>query len=108
MFKTKLFPSGNYRKNIDGKAKILIDLMICGLVQTLQSQLLESAAGTGFHRLEECSGELIKFPKKNIPDYFSWSHYKRRTNCRSESSTEHMVDVGLNFDGDRKYLGPDY
>ena len=69
MFKTQTVSSTQklLSKNIDGSQNLQPDLMIVDSIQTLQSQLLESAAGT-VSQIRECSGELIKFAKeKNIP-----------------------------------------
>ena len=71
MFKPKLFPIHRnfYRKNIDGSQNLQPDLMIVDSIQTLQSQLLESAAGT-VSQIRECSGELIKFAKEKTSQLF--------------------------------------
>jgi DNA repair protein RadA/Sms len=79
------------------------DVMIVDSIQTLQSQLIESSPGT-ISQIRECSNELIKFAKENnIPIILVGSYYQRRTNCWPKV-LEHMVDVVLNFDGDRNHL----
>ncbi len=79
------------------------DLMIVDSIQTLQSQLLESAAGT-VSQIRECSGELIKFAKeKNIPVILV-GHITKDGQIAGPKVLEHMVDVVLNFDGDRNHL----
>ena len=77
--------------------------MIVDSIQTLQSQLLESAAGT-VSQIRECSGELIKFAKeKNIPVILV-GHITKDGQIAGPKVLEHMVDVVLNFDGDRNHL----
>ena len=79
------------------------DLMIVDSIQTLQSQLLESAAGT-VSQIRECSGELIKFAKeKNIPVILV-GHITKDGQIAGPKVLEYMVDVVLNFDGDRNHL----
>lgn len=79
------------------------DLMIIDSIQTLQSQLLESAAGT-VSQIRECSSELIKFAKeKNIPVILV-GHITKDGQIAGPKVLEHMVDVVLNFDGDRNHL----
>ena len=79
------------------------DLMIVDSTQTLQSQLLESAAGT-VSQIRECSSELIKFAKeKNIPVILV-GHITKDGQIAGPKVLEHMVDVVLNFDGDRNHL----
>jgi DNA repair protein RadA/Sms len=79
------------------------DLMIVDSIQTLQSQLLESAAGT-VSQIRECSSELIKFAKeKNIPVILV-GHITKDGQIAGPKVLEHMVDVVLNFDGDRNHL----
>ena len=79
------------------------DLMIVDSIQTLQSQLLESAAGT-VSQIRECSSELIKFAKeKNIPIILV-GHITKDGQIAGPKVLEHMVDVVLNFDGDRNHL----
>lgn len=79
------------------------ELMIVDSIQTLQSQLLESAAGT-VSQIRECSSELIKFAKeKNIPVILV-GHITKDGQIAGPKVLEHMVDVVLNFDGDRNHL----
>lgn len=79
------------------------DLMIVDSIQTLQSQLIESSPGT-VSQIRECSSELIKFAKEfNVPVILV-GHITKEGQIAGPKVLEHMVDVVLNFDGDRNHL----
>ncbi|MBS1571014.1 MAG: DNA repair protein RadA [Bacteroidetes bacterium] len=79
------------------------DLMIVDSIQTLQSQLLESSPGT-VSQIRECSSELIKFAKENNIPVILVGHITKDGQIAGPKVLEHMVDVVLNFDGDRNHL----
>jgi DNA repair protein RadA/Sms len=97
-----LYTETSLEKILHEAKKLEPDFVIIDSIQTLQSQLIESSPGT-VSQIRECSNEIIKYQRKQRSCIFGWSHYQRRTNCRSKS-LEHMVDVVLNFDGDRNHL----
>jgi DNA repair protein RadA/Sms len=77
--------------------------MIVDSIQTLQSQLLESSPGT-VSQIRECSSELIKFAKENNIPVILVGHITKDGQIAGPKVLEHMVDVVLNFDGDRNHL----
>lgn len=79
------------------------DLMIIDSIQTLQSQLIESSPGT-VSQIRECSNELIKFAKENNIPVILVGHITKEGQIAGPKVLEHMVDVVLNFDGDRNHL----
>lgn len=79
------------------------DLMIVDSIQTLQSQLIESSPGT-ISQIRECSNELIKFAKENNIPVILVGHITKDGQIAGPKVLEHMVDVVLNFDGDRNHL----
>ncbi|MBS1549498.1 MAG: DNA repair protein RadA [Bacteroidetes bacterium] len=79
------------------------DLMIVDSIQTLQSQVLESSPGT-VSQIRECSSELIKFAKENNIPTILVGHITKDGQIAGPKVLEHMVDVVLNFDGDRNHL----
>jgi DNA repair protein RadA/Sms len=79
------------------------DIMIVDSIQTLQSQLLESSPGT-VSQIRECSSELIKFAKENNIPVILVGHITKDGQIAGPKVLEHMVDVVLNFDGDRNHL----
>lgn len=79
------------------------DVMIVDSIQTLQSQLIESSPGT-ISQIRECSNELIKFAKENSIPVILVGHITKDGQIAGPKVLEHMVDVVLNFDGDRNHL----
>ena len=79
------------------------DVMIVDSIQTLQSQLIESSPGT-ISQIRECSNELIKFAKENNIPVILVGHITKDVQIAGPKVLEHMVDVVLNFDGDRNHL----
>lgn len=79
------------------------DLMIVDSIQTLQSQLIESSPGT-VSQIRECSAELIKYAKEHNVPVILVGHITKEGQIAGPKVLEHMVDVVLNFDGDRNHL----
>ncbi len=77
--------------------------MIIDSIQTLQSQLIESSPGT-VSQIRECSNEIIKYAKENSIPVFLVGHITKDGQIAGPKVLEHMVDVVLNFDGDRNHL----
>jgi DNA repair protein RadA/Sms len=77
--------------------------VIIDSIQTLQSQLIESSPGT-VSQIRECSNEIIKYAKENNTPVFLVGHITKDGQIAGPKVLEHMVDVVLNFDGDRNHL----
>lgn len=76
------------------------DLIIVDSIQTLQSEYVESAAGS-VSQVRECTAELMKFAKEtNIP-VFLIGHINKEGSIAGPKVLEHMVDTVLQFEGDR-------
>ncbi len=83
--------------------KLLPDFMIIDSIQTLHSSNIESSAGS-VSQIRECSNEIIKFAKKHNIPVFLVGHITKDGHIAGPKLLEHMVDVVLNFDGDRNHL----
>lgn len=77
--------------------------MILDSIQTLHSGLIESSPGT-VSQIRECSSEIIKFAKETNTPVFLVGHITKDGQIAYPKVLEHMVDVVLNFDGDRNHL----
>jgi DNA repair protein RadA/Sms len=77
--------------------------VIIDSIQTLQSQLIESSPGT-VSQIRECSNEIIKYAKENNTSGIFVGHITKDGQIAGPKVLEHMVDVVLNFDGDRNHL----
>ncbi|MPS73595.1 MAG: DNA repair protein RadA [Chryseobacterium sp.] len=98
-----LFTETNVEKILHEAKKLQPDFMIIDSIQTLQSQLIESSPGT-VSQIRECSNEIIKFAKENNIPVFLVGHITKDGQIAGPKVLEHMVDVVLNFDGDRNHL----
>ncbi len=78
------------------------DIIIVDSIQTLQTPLIESAAGS-VSQIRECAAAFQIFAKQtNIP-VFLIGHITKDGTIAGPKILEHMVDVVLQFEGDRHY-----
>ncbi|WP_379969099.1 DNA repair protein RadA [Epilithonimonas sp. UC225_85] len=98
-----LFTETSVEKILHEAKKLEPDFIIIDSIQTLQSQLIESSPGT-VSQIRECSNEIIKFAKDNNVPVFLVGHITKDGQIAGPKVLEHMVDVVLNFDGDRNHL----
>ncbi|MDO4225376.1 MAG: DNA repair protein RadA, partial [Bergeyella zoohelcum] len=98
-----LFTEVSVEKIIHEAKKLQPDLMIVDSIQTLHSQTLESSPGT-VSQIRECSNEMIKFAKESNTPIILVGHITKDGQIAGPKVLEHMVDVVLNFDGDRNHL----
>ncbi len=78
------------------------DLLIVDSVQTLQSELLDSAAGS-ISQIRECAGEMQRFAKATMTPVFLIGHITKDGTLAGPKLLEHMVDAVIQFEGDRNY-----
>lgn len=98
-----LFTETSVEKIIHEAKKLQPEFMIVDSIQTLQSSLIESSPGS-VSQIRECSNELIKFAKETSTPIFLVGHITKDGQIAGPKLLEHMVDVVLNFDGDRNHL----
>ncbi|UOU99865.1 DNA repair protein RadA [Chryseobacterium daecheongense] len=98
-----LFTETSLEKILHEAKKLEPDFIIIDSIQTLQSQLIESSPGT-VSQIRECSNEIIKYAKENNTPVFLVGHITKDGQIAGPKVLEHMVDVVLNFDGDRNHL----
>jgi len=86
------------------QAKILQpDLIIIDSIQTLTKNGLESAPGT-VAQVRESASVLQHFAKTNNVPVFLIGHITKDGNIAGPKVLEHLVDVVLQFEGDRNHL----
>ncbi len=83
--------------------KIEPDLVIVDSIQTLHSGLIESSAGS-ISQIRECAGDLMRFAKETNTPIFLIGHINKEGNLAGPKVLEHMVDVVLQFEGDRHHI----
>jgi DNA repair protein RadA/Sms len=77
-------------------------LMIIDSIQVMSSPHVESTPGS-ISQVRECAGEILRFAKEtNIP-VFLIGHITKEGSLAGPKLLEHMVDVVLQFEGDRNY-----
>ncbi len=82
--------------------KLQPQLVIVDSIQTIQSNLIDSSAGS-VSQIRECAAEFQRFAKEtNIP-VFLIGHITKDGSIAGPKILEHMVDTVLQFEGDRHY-----
>ncbi|MBL1143816.1 MAG: DNA repair protein RadA [Bacteroidetes bacterium] len=83
--------------------KVEADVVVVDSIQTLHSSLIESSAGS-ISQIRECSGELMRFAKETNTPVFLIGHINKEGSIAGPKVLEHMVDVVLQFEGDRNHM----
>ncbi len=76
------------------------DILIIDSIQTLQSNFIESSAGS-ISQVKECTTELVKYAKESGTPVFIVGHITKDGSIAGPKVLEHMVDTVLQFEGDR-------
>jgi len=82
--------------------KLKPQLVIVDSIQTLQSNLIDSSAGT-VSQIRECAAEFQRFAKETNTPVFLIGHITKDGAITGPKVLEHMVDTVLQFEGDRHY-----
>ena len=78
------------------------DLLIIDSIQTLQSGLLDSGAGS-ISQIRECAAEFQHFAKSSGVPVFLIGHITKDGSLAGPKILEHIVDTVLQFEGDQHY-----
>ncbi|MCH5715810.1 DNA repair protein RadA [Niabella hibiscisoli] len=82
--------------------KLKPDVVIIDSVQTLQSNLIDASQGS-ISQIKECAGEFQRYAKETNTPVFLIGHITKEGGIAGPKILEHMVDVVLQFEGDRHY-----
>lgn len=82
--------------------KLKPDVVIVDSVQTLQSNLIDASQGS-VSQIKECAGEFQRYAKETNTPVFLIGHITKEGGIAGPKILEHMVDVVLQFEGDRHY-----
>lgn len=77
-------------------------LVIIDSIQTLYSKVLDSAPGS-LLQVRECAGEMLRFSKESGVPVVLIGHITKDGAIAGPKILEHMVDVVLQFEGDRHH-----
>lgn len=79
------------------------ELLIVDSIQTLYSNVYESAPGT-VSQIRGCAGELLRFAKETATPVLLIGHITKEGSIAGPKVLEHMVDTVLQFEGDRHHV----
>lgn len=82
--------------------KLKPQLVIIDSIQTLQSNLLDSGAGS-ISQIKECAAEFQYYAKTSAVPVFLVGHITKEGSLAGPKILEHIVDTVLQFEGDRHY-----
>lgn len=77
-------------------------LLIIDSIQTMYNSELETSAGS-VGQVRECTAKLLRFAKETNIAVVIIGHVTKEGNIAGPRLLEHMVDVVLQFEGDRSY-----
>ena len=79
------------------------DLVIIDSIQTLHTSVLDASPGS-ISQIRETTAELIRYAKESRIPIFLIGHITKDGQIAGPKILEHMVDVVLQFEGDRNHL----
>jgi DNA repair protein RadA/Sms len=82
--------------------KLKPQVVIVDSIQTIQSNLIDSGAGS-VSQIRECAAEFQRFAKETNTPVFLIGHITKDGSIAGPKILEHMVDTVLQFEGDRHY-----
>lgn len=82
--------------------KLKPQIVIVDSVQTLQSPVIDASPGS-ISQIKECTSEFQRYAKETHTPVFLIGHITKEGSIAGPKVLEHMVDVVLQFEGDRHY-----
>lgn len=79
------------------------DLLIIDSIQTMYSGIVDSSAGS-VSQIRECTAQFLRFAKQSGIPIILVGHVTKDGQIAGPKLLEHMVDVVLQFEGDRQHL----
>ena len=79
------------------------NLLVIDSIQTLHTQAIESSPGS-VSQIRESAAELLRFAKETYTPVILIGHITKDGNIAGPKILEHMVDVVLQFEGDRNHM----
>lgn len=78
------------------------DILIIDSIQTLQTQIIDSPAGS-ISQIRECASEMQRYAKQTGIPVILIGHITKDGSIAGPKLLEHMVDTVLQFEGERNY-----
>ena len=79
------------------------DLVVIDSIQTIQTESVESSAGS-LAQIRECAASLLKYAKSGGASVLLIGHINKEGSLAGPKVLEHIVDAVLQFEGDQHYL----
>lgn len=93
----------NTQKIFKQLQKIEPQLVVIDSIQTLYTQYVESSPGS-ISQIRECASEMIRYAKETNVPVILIGHITKEGVIAGPKILEHMVDVVLQFEGDRNHI----
>ncbi|MCC8070399.1 MAG: DNA repair protein RadA [Bacteroidales bacterium] len=84
-------------------AEVEPQLIIIDSIQTIASEMLDSAPGS-VSQVRECSAQLLRYAKESNVPVILIGHINKEGSIAGPKVLEHIVDAVLQFEGDRHYM----
>lgn len=79
------------------------DVLVIDSIQTLHTSVIDSSPGS-ISQVRETTSELMRYAKETNTPVFLIGHITKDGNIAGPKILEHMVDVVLQFEGDRNHI----
>lgn len=79
------------------------NVLVVDSIQTLQTEVIDSSPGS-ISQVRECTSELMRYAKETNTPVFLIGHITKEGSIAGPKILEHMVDVVLQFEGDRNHI----
>ena len=79
------------------------EILVIDSIQTLQTEIIDSSPGS-ISQVRECTSELMRYAKETDTPVFLIGHITKEGSIAGPKILEHMVDVVLQFEGDRNHI----
>lgn len=83
--------------------EIVPDVLVIDSIQTLHTATIDSSPGS-ISQVRECTAELMRYAKESNTPVFLVGHITKDGTIAGPKILEHMVDVVLQFEGDRNHI----
>jgi DNA repair protein RadA/Sms len=83
--------------------KLQPEVLVIDSIQTLHTATIDSSPGS-ISQVRECTSELMRYAKETNTPVFLVGHITKDGNIAGPKILEHMVDVVLQFEGDRNHI----
>lgn len=99
---TYILAENNLSTILKQAKKLVPELMIIDSIQTTFSPFIESTPGS-VTQVRECTTDILRFAKETSIPVFIVGHITKDGSIAGPKVLEHIVDVVIQFEGDRNY-----